>query len=114
MYTYQPAEIRTQADYVSSKYPDHSDHMAVGQLVQKATKNYEAQHFNNLVEVPIKYYIGYPIHSFSENVSGSDLIAKEKAFFAYSNYDNGVCRSMADCNRIASAYSIYLKRQYSY
>ena len=114
MYTYQPAEIRTQANYASSQYPDHSDHVATGQYVQMATQLYEQQHFNNQVEIPIKYYIGYPIHQFSDNVSGQDLTTKEKAFFAYSNFDGRVCQSMTGCSKIASTYPIYLKRQYKY
>jgi LmbE family N-acetylglucosaminyl deacetylase len=111
MHVYQPAEIRTQSNFVSTKYPDHSDHMAVGRFTQKAHDKYEIQQFEGKLSIPLKFYIGYPIHEMPENVAGGDLDAKSRAFFAYAKFDGGVCRSMDECSN-KSVYSTYLKRQY--
>jgi LmbE family N-acetylglucosaminyl deacetylase len=111
MHTYQPAEIRTQSNFVSTQYPDHSDHMAVGKFTQKAYQAYENQQFEGKLSIPLKFYIGYPIHAMPENVAGGDLDAKSKAFFAYAKFDGGVCHSMEECSN-KTVYGIYLKRQY--
>jgi LmbE family N-acetylglucosaminyl deacetylase len=113
MLTYQPTVIRTQADYVSSQYPDHSDHIAVGQEVKKAYDKYESEQYGNLVTIPIKYYIGYPIHAMPNNVSGNTLIQKELTFLAYAKYDSQVCQTMQQCTT-STAYSHYLPKEYTY
>jgi LmbE family N-acetylglucosaminyl deacetylase len=110
MHVYQPTEIRTQANYVSTIYPDHSDHMAVGRFVKQAYSQYETEQFNNEVTVPIKYYIGYPIHAMPVNVSGKDLQEKEAAFFAYAKFDPSSCSSVVACKK--TAYNSYLPREY--
>lgn len=107
MRVYQPTEIRTQAPQnLSHVYPDHSDHMVVGRYAHKAYLGYE----NSLV-APIKYYIGYPIRSLAENVSGENLQQKENAFTIYGKYDSGVCQSFEECDN-TSTYGSYLRRQY--
>lgn len=111
MHSYQPTEIRTQANFVSSVFPDHSDHMAVGHFTQLAYHQYETQQFANEVTVPLKFYIGYPIHQMPENVSGEDLSEKEAAFLAYAKFDGGVCHSLQECSQ-TSTYNAYLGRQY--
>ncbi len=111
MQTYQPTEIRTQASYVSHVYPDHSDHLTVGQYVQRAYRQYEAQQFDNQVVIPLTFYIGYPSRAFPENLSGQDLAQKEATFFAYAKFDTGVCGSLAKCQKIPT-YNAYLHRQY--
>ena len=113
MHTYQPTEIRTQADYVSDQYPDHSDHIAVGNFVNQAYEQYEQQQFDNQVVIPIKYYVGYPIRGMDANVSGADLRAKEAAFLAYAKFDGATCQSEEQCQS-AHAYGAYLTRQYQY
>lgn len=111
MEIYQPSEIRTQANFVSSAYPDHSDHMAVGRFTQKAYQKYEDEHFAGRVTIPMKYYIGYPVHQMPVNVFSTELNEKEDVFSAYGKFDGGVCHSILQCRR-DSAYGAYLPRQY--
>jgi LmbE family N-acetylglucosaminyl deacetylase len=110
MYLFKPTEIRTQANFVSGQYPDHSDHMAVGRFVKKAYVQYENRQFENRVTIPLKFYIGYPVHDRPVNLSGGDLEAKQLAFFAYSLYDESVCQNTVICKH--TAYDAYLHRQY--
>jgi LmbE family N-acetylglucosaminyl deacetylase len=111
MFVYQPSEIRTQANFVSSIYPDHSDHMTVGRYTQLAYTQYEKQQYEGLVTIPLQYYIGYPVHQLAANVSGADLQAKESAFLAYAGFDGNVCRTAQQC-RQTPTYEAYLTRQY--
>ncbi len=111
MDTYQPAEIHTQADAVESQYPDHSDHITTGNFTELAATQYDQQHFGGAITIPVKRYIGYPIHGFDNNVSDSDLAQKESAFMAYGQYDNGVCHTMAAC-AAGTVYQYYLPKQY--
>lgn len=111
MHIYQPAEIRTQASVMSTRYPDHSDHMAVGRFTQKAYVEYEKQQYAGLVSIPLQFYIGYPIHERGPDVSGSDLDAKQSAFLAYAKFDGGVCHTVLQCDQ-NPAYGAYLDRQY--
>lgn len=111
MYVYQPTEIRTQANVISHLYPDHSDHMAVGRYTQRAYVLYEKQQYEGLVTIPLQFYIGYPVHQMTSNVSGADLQAKESAFLAYAKFDGGVCRTAQQCHQ-NPAYNAYLARQY--
>jgi LmbE family N-acetylglucosaminyl deacetylase len=110
MHAFQPAEIRTLSNFAGRNYPDHSDHMAVGRYVRKAYAQYESQQFENKVTIPIKYYVGYPIHQLPENVVGTDLAAKQTVFFTYGLFDGGVCHGPGLCNH--SVYDVYLRRQY--
>jgi LmbE family N-acetylglucosaminyl deacetylase len=111
MHIYQPTEIRTQANFVSSVYPDHSDHLTVGQYTKKAYTDYEKQQYEDLVTVPLQFYIGYPVHQMPANVSDGDLQAKEAAFLAYAKFDGSVCHSSQQC-RQTPTYGAYLTRQY--
>lgn len=111
MHLYLPAEIRTQANFVSTKYPDHSDHMAVGRFVKRAYVQYEREQYAGLVNIPLQFYIGYPIHERPTNVADGDLQAKESAFLAYANFDRGVCHTVQQCSQ-NPAYGAYLPRQY--
>jgi LmbE family N-acetylglucosaminyl deacetylase len=111
MHIYQPAEIRTQANYISPHHPDHSDHMAAGRYAKKAYSQYENQQYEGRVIIPMKFYIGYPIHDQPQNVDGDDLFQKEAAFATYSKFDHRVCQSMQRCMNDPS-YGFYLKRQY--
>lgn len=111
MNVYSPTEIYTQSAYVSHLYPDHSDHIAVGQLAHLAYAQYEKKQYDNLVSIPISFYIGYPIHGMAENISGDDLQSKAAAFFSYAQYDGAVCGSMQLCKKVPT-YLAYLSRQY--
>lgn len=110
-YTYKPTLIRTQANYISSIYPDHSDHMTVGSIVKISYALYERDQFQNQVIIPIQFYIGYPIHAFPANVSGPALLKKEEVFLAYSKYDPGTCSTIVQCNTTPT-YGSYLAREY--
>jgi LmbE family N-acetylglucosaminyl deacetylase len=111
MNTFGPAVIRTQANYVSKTFPDHSDHMAVGRFVKKAHAQYETQQYDNRISIPLNFYTGYPIHAFPENVTGSDLQQKAQAFSAYARFDGNVCDVLKRCIN-NPVYGIYLRRQY--
>jgi LmbE family N-acetylglucosaminyl deacetylase len=114
MHTYQPAEIRTQSPVnINSQFPDHSDHLAVGRIVQTAHDKYEVDQFESKVSIPLYFYAGYPIHALSPNISGEDLTQKVAAFLAYAKHDNGVCHSASDCSN-NPVYGSYLTRQYQH
>jgi len=110
MKAYQPAEVRTQADVMSRRYPDHSDHIAVGQFTGRAFAAYEP-----IAAQPtgIRYFIGYPIHDMPENVAPADLAQKEAAFFAYAKFDDGVCQDEERCRNTPTYYA-YLRREYEH
>lgn len=111
MHTYQPTEIRTQANYTTGLSTDHSDHMAVNRYVTQAYSQYEKDQYDNKLVIPIKYYQGYTIHDFPENVAGDVLAEKESIFFAYAKFDGGVCHSDYECVH-RTVYGGYLRRQY--
>jgi LmbE family N-acetylglucosaminyl deacetylase len=111
LHTYLPTTVRTQANYISAIYPDHSDHLAVGTFVKRAYKQFEDQQYGGQVVIPIKFYTGYPIHQMPANVTGPDLITKESAFIDYAKFDGGVCQSLAQCQQ-SSTYGSYLTREY--
>ncbi len=78
--SFQPDQINTQ-DYVGTYGDgDHSDHHTVAYLVQAAVQQYTTPHS----------FTGYEAYSTSSrpaNVSGTDLTAKQNAFYAYVPYD---------------------------
>ena len=113
MGVYAPGEIRTQSDLPGQQFPDHSDHRAVGRFTQQAYVEYETKHFDNKVKIPLKFYMGYPVHEHPQNVFGTDLEEKEAAFLAYAAFDGGVCQNALQCSK-NSAYDAYLKRQYQH
>lgn len=111
MEIYEPTLVRTQANYIGKKYPDHSDHLAVGSFAKRAFSLYEAGHANDPIKPSLRFYIGYPVHGLPPNVFGQDLRQKEAAFFAYGTFDPGVCAGLKQCGR-GSAYPAYLTRMY--
>lgn len=111
MQTYQPNVVRTQANVVNHHYPDHSDHMAVGRYTSQAYQAYTADPSMSIASQMI-FYIGYPIHSLPPNVTGEDLTRKQRTFFDYAHFDDGVCGSVAQCAQ-GSVYNTYLNRQYT-
>jgi LmbE family N-acetylglucosaminyl deacetylase len=113
MSTFSPTEIHTQSAYVGTIYHDHSDHNTVGALTQLAYVQYEQQQFDNQIVIPIKYYVGYPVHTLPPNVSSADLQTKAAIYFAYSKFDGSVCHTDVEC-RTASTLGLYLRRQYEY
>lgn len=111
MSAFQATEINTQSDFISTQYPDHSDHMTVSLFVKQAYQQYETQQYANQVVIPIKFYIGYPVHQMPANVSGINLQEKEATFLAYAKYDGSTCQTLQQCLQI-STYEAYLTRQY--
>lgn len=107
MNTYHPAEIRTQADYVSHVFPDHSDHITVGHYTENAYQQYTGKD-----TAIVNFYIGYPIRTFPANETGPDYINKLITFLAYAKSDSSVCQSQQQCEQ-SSTYGAYLKRQYT-
>jgi LmbE family N-acetylglucosaminyl deacetylase len=109
MNTYEPSEIRTQSPInMSDIYFDHSDHLATGRYTEKAYAQYRNRENSRL-----KYYVGYPIRQWDENVFDEQLQEKRAAFFTYGHFDGGVCSTLEICNRTPT-YHAYLGRQYSF
>lgn len=109
---YKPDEIHTQVPVnMSRTFPDHSDHLAVGELTHASYDQYKSQSQDGLT-VPIKYYIGYPVHASMVNVTGQDYQDKARIFFIYSQYDGGACGDFTACET-RSVYGEYLMRQYT-
>lgn len=103
---FQPNEIRTQAPRNMDRvYADHSDHVAVGRLTQLAHKRYGHS------DIPLKYYIGYPIRAMLPNLDMSAFLEKQATFLVYSKFDGGVCQSSQICDHTPT-YHAYLQRQY--
>ncbi len=111
MKVYGVSEVRTQSSYVSKQYPDHSDHIASGQLATLAKNLYEKNSFENTIPIPIHFYTGYPVREQPANISGSDLIAKEAIFLSYAKFDKSVCQNHVECSGVLT-YGSYLSRQY--
>lgn len=107
MYVYHPAEIRTQATFnAGKKYTDHSDHLAAGRYAQRAYQQYD-----DYGQIPINFYIGYPVRERPPNVFGKDFDVSWSMFDAYNNFDSSVCQTLQVCNKDLT-YGSYLRRQY--
>lgn len=111
MKIYQPTEIRTQANFISNRFPDHSDHIAVGRFTKKAFTTYENRLADLETSTLLKFYIGYPIHEMAPNITQSEIDVKEAAFLNYAKFDGAVCSSIEQCNQ-SILYGSYLSRQY--
>ncbi len=107
--TFKPTELRTQSSFAGSEFPDHSDHRAVSYFAKQAHGIYQKE---EAISLPIKFYLGYPIHALSDNVTPDELAAKVAAFLAYAKFDSGVCDSQLKC-RQSPTYGSYLARQYN-
>jgi LmbE family N-acetylglucosaminyl deacetylase len=112
MNAYGPSVIHTQADVADDVYPDHSDHITTGLFTSSAAQVYSEQQFGGTSVIPVVRYIGYPIHSYQDNISDEDRSQKEAAFLAYGAYDGGVCHSTDECDQTPT-YSAYIARQYT-
>jgi LmbE family N-acetylglucosaminyl deacetylase len=103
---FQPGQIRTQ-DYVGAYGDgDHSDHHSVAYLTQAAQQQYNTSH-------AFTGYQDYPDSALPANVSGSNLTAKQNAFYLYAGYDSQVsyCSTASGC--AGSNYASWLQRQYT-
>ena len=113
MSTYRVTEINTQSEFTGTRFTDHSDHNTTGFFATLAYKLYETQQYDNLVTLPITYYLGYPVHELTPNLSGPLLQEKEAAFIKYAAYDGHVCQSLSACLRTPT-YAAYLTSEYTY
>lgn len=111
MNVYQTSSISTQAGVVGQRFPDHSDHIAVGWYVKKAYAQFETQRYANQITIPIKFYIGYPVRQQPSNISGVALEQKEAIFLAYAKHDGNVCQTLQTCLQTPT-YAGYLSREY--
>jgi len=108
MNLYTPTVINTQvATNLGKQFSDHSDHITVGQYVNKAYDQYA-----NKPGTTLNHYIGYPIREYAENVLGNDLTRKTNTFLAYATFDRGVCQSKGMCDDTPT-YNAYLHREYA-
>jgi LmbE family N-acetylglucosaminyl deacetylase len=105
-----PDVIRTQ-DYTAWDYQpvgDHADHTCAAYLAHSASDAYRKPH-------EFVGYLDYITESLPSNVSGSDLAAKQAAFYLYDQYD-----SLLQCytpelrakHSACAAYEKWLTRQY--
>jgi LmbE family N-acetylglucosaminyl deacetylase len=98
--SFRPDQINTQ-DYLGTYGDgDHSDHHSVAYLVQTAVQQYTTPH-------RFTGYENYNTSIFPANVTGTDLTAKQKAFYAYAEDDVLVRNSTSSC------YTEWLQRQYT-
>jgi uncharacterized repeat protein (TIGR01451 family) len=110
MNQYRPDTIRTQ-DYLGYAPGDHSDHYATARFANQAQLQYPTRH-------TFVGYIGYATSDspllYSQNVTGSDLMAKENAFYAYAAHDSDACASAAACAQppYNDYYPVWLAREY--
>ncbi|MGA9761392.1 MAG: PKD domain-containing protein, partial [Gaiellaceae bacterium] len=107
MNQFQPDTIRTQ-DYVNTgalgSNDDHSDHQATGLFTYTAQQTYAPAH-------TITAYFDYDTTRYPQNVIGTDLTAKQNAFYQYGANDSHVdCDSGASCD---ATYAAWIKRQYT-
>jgi LmbE family N-acetylglucosaminyl deacetylase len=104
MSSFQPDQVNMQ-DYVGTYGDgDHSDHHTTAYLVQSALQGYATPY-------SFAGYEDYNTSSQAANVTGSDLTAKQNAFYTYGQYDGNVCSSAASC--AGSDYELWLQRQYT-
>jgi LmbE family N-acetylglucosaminyl deacetylase len=105
-----PEVIRAQ-DYGAWDWQpvlDHADHTATAYLAHSVSNAYSSPH-------EFIGYLDYIIETLPSNVSGSDLAAKQAAFYLYDQYD-----SLLQCYTPAlrkkhgncAAYEAWLSRQY--
>jgi LmbE family N-acetylglucosaminyl deacetylase len=103
MSSFKPDQIRVQ-DYLGQfGGEDHSDHYATARFANEAHLSYSTTH-------AFSGYYGYRTKSYLANVSGTDLTAKQNAFYAYNVYDAGDCPSTPQC--VGTLYERWLPRQY--
>lgn len=105
--SYRPSLLRVQNNVNGFDDGDHPDHHTSAYFASKANETLSSP-------VPLVSYIGYPTENRAENVFGSDLRAKQQAFFAYSQYDMMTCTNVSACDSGGhESYGRWLRRQYT-
>ncbi len=104
MSSFLPDQVNMQ-DYVGTYGDgDHSDHHSAAYLVQAALQQYATPY-------SFTGYEDYNTAALAANVTGTDLTAKQNAFFTYAQDDANVCGSNSSC--AGSNYALWLQRQYT-
>ncbi len=106
---FSPDAVYTQDFLGTFGDGDHSDHVATGYLTERAARAVPGR------SPLVLGYQGYPVRLLPPNVTGSLLVAKERAFEVYSTYDSHGCRPLAACfapGFLADTYGSWLLRQY--
>jgi hypothetical protein len=108
MDSYGVRQIATQNYLQSYPGPDHSDHVATADFVQKAHFAYPGAH-------RLSGYQGYEVSLPAmspppQNVFGADLFDKQHVFYAYGKHDEDACTSDSEC--ASTPYAKWLERQY--
>ena len=83
---------------------DHSDHHVSAYFARAAHRHYVTPHM-------LFGHQGYGTVSRPENVTGTDLTAKQNGLYTYAAFDANVCGSTAAC--AGTAYDMWLRRQYT-
>jgi LmbE family N-acetylglucosaminyl deacetylase len=104
MRSFKPSLVRVQNYHDRLDDGDHPDHHTAAYFASKA---------NDEVGLPLIGYYGYPVVNRPENVGGSDLRAKQSAFFTYASHDARTCSSVSACDSARDeSYGKWLRRQY--
>ena len=83
MLSFQPDQINTQNYTGTYGDGDHSDHHSVAYFVHAATQQYTSPH-------SLSGYENYTTSFRRANITGTDLTAKQNAFYAYAHYDSSI------------------------
>ncbi|MBO0729869.1 MAG: PIG-L family deacetylase, partial [Acidimicrobiaceae bacterium] len=91
--SFSPDTIWTQ-DYAGSFGDgDHSDHHTVAYLTQDVSRAWTTTTHT------LTGYMDYAVGGQPPNVTGSDLTAKQNAWFTYTPFDSQVCQNVAACQQ---------------
>lgn len=103
--SFQPDTIMTQ-DYAGTYGDgDHSDHHTVAYMTREASRDWMGKLHT------LTGYMDYASAGQTANVTGTDLTAKQNAWFAYAPYDTQVCQTAATCK--TTNYWGWLSAQYT-
>ncbi len=103
--SFKPDTIWTQ-DYAGTYGDgDHSDHHTVAYITREASREWTTTTHT------LTGYMDYTTLGKAANVTGSDLTAKENAWFAYTPFDSQVCGSASTCQN--TNYWSWLSAEYT-
>jgi LmbE family N-acetylglucosaminyl deacetylase/mannose/fructose/N-acetylgalactosamine-specific phosphotransferase system component IIB len=103
--SFNPDTIWTQ-DYAGSYGDgDHSDHHTVAYLTREISRAWTTTTHT------LTGYMDYTTEQEPANVTGSDLTAKEDAWFSYTPFDSMVCQTEEACQ--PTGYGSWLQAQYT-